>query len=81
MKFLFTYFLFIYLFVCFLGFFSLFSFNYILKVWGHARDRDVALTGVTCRGLLHPVCGMMHIKEPLLLISKSRPYLKPYNRK
>ena len=24
-----------------------------------------------CRGLYYPVCGMMHIKEPLLLIGKS----------
>ena len=25
-------------------------------------------------GMCHPVCGMMHIKEPLLLIGKSGPY-------
>ena len=25
------------------------------------------------RGMCHPVCGMMHIKEPLLLIGKSGP--------
>ena len=25
------------------------------------------------RGMYYPVCGMMHIKEPLLLIGKSRP--------
>ena len=25
------------------------------------------------RGMCYPVCGMMHIKEPLLLIGKSRP--------
>ena len=25
------------------------------------------------RGLYYPVCGMMHIKEPLLLIGKSSP--------
>ena len=25
------------------------------------------------RGMCHPVCGMMHIKEPLLLIGKSSP--------
>ena len=24
-----------------------------------------------CRGMYYPVCGMMHIKEPLLLIGKS----------
>ena len=29
-------------------------------------------TGVTkCRGMCCPVCGMVHIKEPLLLIGKS----------
>ena len=26
------------------------------------------------RGMYYPVCGMMHIKEPLLLIGKSSPY-------
>ena len=25
------------------------------------------------RGMCYPVCGMMHIKEPLLLIGKSGP--------
>ena len=25
------------------------------------------------RGMYYPVCGMMHIKEPLLLIGKSSP--------
>ena len=28
-------------------------------------------TGVTGRGMCYPVCGMMHIKQPLLLIGKS----------
>ena len=27
--------------------------------------------GVTCCGMCYPVCGMVHIKEPLLLIGKS----------
>ena len=27
----------------------------------------------TGRGMCYPVCGMMHIKEPLLLIGKSSP--------
>ena len=26
------------------------------------------------RGMCYPVCGMMHIKEPLLLLGKSSPY-------
>ena len=26
------------------------------------------------RGMCYPVCGMVHIKEPLLLIEKSSPY-------
>ena len=26
-----------------------------------------------CRGMCYPVCGMMYIKEPLLLIEKSIP--------
>ena len=26
------------------------------------------------RGMCYPVCGMVHIKEPLLLIGKSSPY-------
>ena len=46
------------------------------------------------RGMCNPICGMVHIKEPLLLIEKSSPcgdsgfhlslfsiYLTPYNRK
>ena len=39
-------------------------------------------------GICYPVCGMVHIKEPLLLIGKSSPYEwffticpTPYNRK
>ena len=27
------------------------------------------------RGMCYPVCGMVHIKEPLLLIGKSNPYV------
>ena len=27
-----------------------------------------------CRGMCYPFCGMMHIKEPLLLIGKSSPF-------
>ena len=27
------------------------------------------------RGMCYPVCGMVHIKEPLLLIVKSSPYM------
>ena len=35
------------------------------------------------RGMCYPVCGMVHIKEPLLLIGKSSPcaaagFLSPY---
>ena len=26
-----------------------------------------------CRGMCYPVCGMVHINEPLLLIEKSSP--------
>ena len=26
------------------------------------------------RGMSYPVCGMVHIKEPLLLTGKSRPF-------
>ena len=26
-----------------------------------------------CRGMCYPVCGMVHIKDPLLLIKKSSP--------
>ena len=38
------------------------------------------------RGMCYRVCGMIHIKEPLLLIGKSSPcyftvYLTSYNRK
>ena len=26
-----------------------------------------------CRGMCYPICGMVHVKEPLLLIGKSSP--------
>ena len=29
------------------------------------------MIGVTGHGMYYPVCGMMHIKEPLLLIKKN----------
>ena len=41
---------------------SHFSFQPVLHDWGN-KDR----------GMCYPVCGMMHIKEPLLLIGKSSP--------
>ena len=54
---------------------SYFSFQPVLHDW---CDKD--------RGMCNPVCGMVHIKEPLLLIGQS--YLSvplsgimPYNRK
>ena len=39
---------------------ELFSFQPVLHDW---FNKD--------RGMCYPVCGMMHIKEPLLLIGKS----------
>ena len=39
---------------------SYFSFQPVLHDWCNK-----------CRGMCHPVCGMVHIKEPLLLIDKS----------
>ena len=41
---------------------SYFSFKPVLHDWCNKG-----------RGMCHPVCGMMHIKEPLLLIGKSSP--------
>ena len=41
---------------------SYFSFQPVLHDW---CNKD--------RGICHPVCEMMHIKEPLLLIGKSSP--------
>ena len=41
---------------------SYFSFQPVLHDWCNKG-----------RGMCHPVCGMMHIKEPLLLIGKSSP--------
>ena len=38
---------------------SYFSFQPVLHDYGH--------------GMCYPVCGMVHIKEPLLLIGKSNP--------
>ena len=41
---------------------SYFSFQPVLHDWCNKG-----------RGMYYPVCGMMHIKEPLLLIGKSSP--------
>ena len=41
---------------------SYFSFQPVLHDWCNKE-----------RGMCYPVCGMMHIKEPLLLIGKSSP--------
>ena len=41
---------------------SYFSFQPVLHYWCNKG-----------RGMCYPVCGMMHIKEPLLLIGKSSP--------
>ena len=60
---------------------SYFSFQLVLHDWYNKG-----------LGMCYPVCGMVHIKEPLLLIRKSSPYvllsewsfticLTPYNRK
>ena len=44
---------------------------------GHQIDPSwggpIALFLVPASGICYPVCGMMHIKEPLLLIGKSSP--------
>ena len=42
---------------------SYFSLQPVLHDWCN-KDRDMC----------YPVCGMVHIKEPLLLIGKSSPY-------
>ena len=42
--------------------FSYFSFEPVLHDWCNKG-----------RGMYYPVCGMVHIKEPLLLIGKSSP--------
>ena len=41
---------------------SYFSFQPVLHDWSNKG-----------RGMYYPVCGMVHIKEPLLLIGKSSP--------
>ena len=42
--------------------------------WTHlaiSRSSQCSTTGVTKAGMCYPVCGMVHINEPLLLIGKS----------
>ena len=39
--------------------------------WAMSRSSQCSTTGVTKAVVCYPVCGMMHIKEPLLLIEKS----------
>ena len=44
--------------------------------WTHlaiSHSSQCSTTGVTKAVVCYPVCGMMHIKEPLLLIRKSSP--------
>ena len=41
---------------------SYFSYHPVLHDWCNK-----------CRGMCYPVCGMVHIKDPLLLIGKSGP--------
>ena len=46
-------------------------------VMGHRIDPSwggpIELFLIPGRGMFYPVCGMVHIKEPLLLIGKSSP--------
>ena len=42
--------------------------------WAISRSSQCTMTGVTKTGMCNPVCGMVHIKEPLLLIRKSSPW-------
>ena len=42
---------------------SYFSFQLVIHDWFNKG-----------RGMCYPVCGMVHIKEPLMLIEKSNPY-------
>ena len=39
--------------------------------WAISRSSQCSTTGVTKAMVCYPVCGMVHIKEPLLLIDKS----------
>ena len=41
--------------------------------WAISRSSQCSTTGNKGRGMYYPVCGMVHIKEPLLLIEKSSP--------
>ena len=41
--------------------------------WAISRFSQCSTTSVTKAMLCYPVCGMVHIKEPLLLIGKSSP--------
>ena len=42
-------------------------------LWAISHSSQCSITGVTGRGMCYPVCWMVHIKEPLLLIGKSSP--------
>ena len=42
--------------------------------WAISRSSQCSTTGVTKAVVCYPVYGIMHIKEPLLLIGKSSPY-------
>ena len=42
--------------------------------WAISPSSQCSTTGVTKAVVCYPVCGIMHIKEPLLLIRKNSPY-------
>ena len=41
--------------------------------WGISHSSQCSTTGVTGCGMCYPFCGIMHIKDPLLLIGKNSP--------
>ena len=42
--------------------------------WGGPIELFLVPVSAPCHGMCYPFCGMVHIKEPLLLIDKSRLY-------
>ena len=48
----------------------------VVRAFGHgAMGRRIHDWSNKSCGMCYPVCGIVHIKEPLLLIGKSSPYL------
>ena len=71
--------------ICLTSIIFLMNYKYLFLCWGVVKHSFIQLSYFSFqpvlhdwfnkgRGMYYPICGMMHIKEPLLLIGKSSLY-------